>query len=66
MPTSNRSDFRRCSRSADVTDRTAVYGPACPVVWEGSSRKATPYAECAEHVRQLEGESPFHNLMEVK
>jgi len=21
---------------------------------------------CAEHVRQLEGESPFHNLMEVK
>jgi len=25
-----------------------------------------PYRECAEHVRQLEGESPFHNLMEVK
>ena len=23
-------------------------------------------AMCAEHVRQLEGESPFHNLMEVK
>jgi hypothetical protein len=23
-------------------------------------------ALCAEHVRQLEGESPFHNLMEVK
>ena len=22
--------------------------------------------KCAEHVRQLEGESPFHNLMEVK
>ena len=21
---------------------------------------------CAEHVRQLEGESPFDNLMEVK
>jgi len=21
---------------------------------------------CAEHVRQLEGESPFYNLMEVK
>jgi hypothetical protein len=21
---------------------------------------------CAEHVRQLEGASPFHNLMEVK
>jgi hypothetical protein len=25
-----------------------------------------PYRECAEHVRQLEGESPFYNLMEVK
>jgi len=25
-----------------------------------------PWPECAEHVRQLEGESPFHNLMEVK
>ena len=24
------------------------------------------YDGCAEHVRQLEGESPFHNLMEVK
>jgi hypothetical protein len=36
----------------------------------GSVRGATsddrPYRECAEHVRQLEGESPFHNLMEVK
>ena len=26
----------------------------------------TPSIRCAEHVRQLEGESPFHNLMEVK
>jgi hypothetical protein len=30
----------------------------------------TPFSSgvflCAEHVRQLEGESPFHNLMEVK
>jgi hypothetical protein len=25
-----------------------------------------PFFMCAEHVRQLEGESPFHNLMEVK
>ena len=25
-----------------------------------------PYRECAEHVRQLEGESPLDNLMEVK
>ena len=30
------------------------------------SLQASPYPECAEHVRQLEGESPFHNLMEVK
>jgi hypothetical protein len=26
----------------------------------------TPSLLCAEHVRQLEGESPFDNLMEVK
>jgi hypothetical protein len=25
-----------------------------------------PFSWCAEHVRQLEGESPFDNLMEVK
>jgi hypothetical protein len=25
-----------------------------------------PFLMCAEHVRQLEGESPFDNLMEVK
>jgi hypothetical protein len=24
------------------------------------------FLSCAEHVRQLEGESPFDNLMEVK
>jgi hypothetical protein len=36
--------------------RQVVLGPASPA----------PVAECAEHVRQLEGESPFHNLMEVK
>jgi predicted dehydrogenase len=28
--------------------------------------KVQAYRECAEHVRQLEGESPFDNLMEVK
>ena len=33
-----------------------------------TAKGAKPKAprECAEHVRQLEGESPFHNLMEVK
>jgi hypothetical protein len=43
-----------------------VYGPVCTVVWQGSAGDRRPYAECAEYVRQLEGESPFHNLMEVK
>jgi hypothetical protein len=32
----------------------------------GAMGNRRPYRECAEHVRQLEGESPFHNLMEVK
>ena len=32
----------------------------------GAMGNHCPYRECAEHVRQLEGESPFHNLMEVK
>jgi hypothetical protein len=27
---------------------------------------ARPFLWCAEHIRQLEGESPFDNLMEVK
>jgi len=52
--------------SESVTSRTAVYGPLRTVVWQGSVGDRRPYAECAEHVRQLEGESPFHNLMEVK
>ncbi len=28
-----------------LTDRTAVYGPVCTVVWEGSGRKARPYPD---------------------
>jgi len=32
----------------------------------GAPARADLDCECAEHVRQLEGESPFHNLMEVK
>jgi hypothetical protein len=32
----------------------------------GAASNRCHYRECAEHVRQLEGESPFHNLMEVK
>jgi len=30
----------------------------------GAVSNGRPYRECAEHVRQLEGESPFHNLMD--
>ena len=29
-------------------NRTAVYGPVCPVVWEGRSRKASPYPDCGQ------------------
>ena len=49
-----------------LTSRTAVYGPVRTVVWEGRSRKAPPYPDCAEHVQQPGGESPLPNLMEVK
>ena len=48
------------------TSRTAVYGPVRTVVWEGRSRKAPPYPDCAEHVYRLEGASPLSSLMEVK
>jgi hypothetical protein len=47
------------------TRRTAVCGPACTVVWEGRTGDCPPYPDwCAEHVRQLEGGSPFDNPME--
>ena len=66
MRTSARSGFHRWSKGVSVTDRTAVYGPVRTVVWEGSAGDRRPYPECAEHAQQLEGESPFDNLMEVK
>ena len=28
-----------------TTNRTAVYGPVCTVVWEGPGRKARPYPD---------------------
>jgi len=31
--------------SASVTDRTAVYGPVCTVVWQGSAGNRCPYAD---------------------
>src|ERR1700681_2809146 len=52
--------------TSSSTRRTAVCGPACTVVWEGRTSDRPPYPDCAEHVRQLEGESPFDNVMDVK
>ena len=49
-------------------DRTAVYGPVCPVVWEGRSREAPPYpdllrrkrtAELANRIPSPSGSSPW-------
>ena len=45
MRTSNRSVFRHWSRRASVTARTAVYGPVCTVVWQGSAGDRRPYAD---------------------
>src|SRR3954447_26473927 len=45
MPTSNRSDFRHWSRQVSATDRIAVYGPVCTVVWQGSVGDCCPYAD---------------------
>ena len=33
------------SMGRHITDRTAVYGPVCTVVWEGSGREARPYPD---------------------
>jgi len=33
---------------------------------KADSLKESAFTLCAEHVRQLGGESPLHNLMEVK
>jgi len=43
--TSDRSGFHHCSKSADVTNRTAVYGPVRTVVWQGSAGDRRPYAD---------------------
>ncbi|MGA8437906.1 MAG: hypothetical protein WB762_00880, partial [Candidatus Sulfotelmatobacter sp.] len=62
-----RSGFHPWSCGLSLIRRTAVCGPACTVVWQGRRGDPSPYADwCAEHVRSLEGESPFDNLMEVK
>jgi len=48
------------SLALDITS-----GRECPK-FKRLSLEAGRFALCAEHVRQLEGESPFDNLMEVK
>src|SRR5215831_10503398 len=46
MRTSNRSDCRHCSRKCRRNhSRTAVYGPVCTVVWQGSVGDRRPYAD---------------------
>ncbi len=37
-----------------------------PASLKAAPIEGRPFYLCAEHVRQLEGESPFDNLMEVK
>ena len=43
-----------------VNKNVVMNPPEVPPLFKGG------HLLCAEHVRQLEGESPFHNLMEVK
>ncbi len=35
-------------------------------IYDAGPIKGPAFMQCAEHARQLEGESPFDNLMEVK
>jgi len=57
------SQLKILSDTADkVTRRRFVRG----VIGGGAAVSSAAYLLCAEQVRQLEGESPFDNLMEVK
>jgi len=49
MRTSGRSDSPHWSRGASVTNRTAVYGPVCTVVWQGSAGNRCLYADLTGH-----------------
>src|SRR5271157_1298187 len=44
LPTSTRSDCHACPKD-DSTNRTAVCGPACTVVWQGRTGDRPPYAD---------------------
>ena len=53
--------------SPDCTARASVWeSRKLPGISKAPSERMGLFVVCAEHVRQLEGESPFHNLMEVK
>lgn len=52
--------------NVDVTDSNRRVGSRGHGGMAGAAGDHRPYAECAEHVPQLEGESPFHSLMDVK
>jgi hypothetical protein len=52
---------RKVTRQASQEPARTVSQPA-----EDFGKVSSAFFVCAEHVRQLEGESPFDNLMEVK
>jgi hypothetical protein len=55
MLTSNRSGFRHWPRRASATNRTAVYGPVCTVVWQGSAGDRCPYADRSAAKKRRKG-----------
>ena len=56
---------REAANRTEVTDRSTNHGtPQSESI--DRAGESQPIFWCAEHVRQLEGESPFDNLMEVK
>src|SRR6202035_3049500 len=64
MPTLPSSGFPPWWCGLSLIRRTAVCGPACTVVWQGRRGDPSPYADRAEHVRQLGGATPLPNLLE--
>ena len=63
MLTSGRSVFLRYSTTASVTSRTAVYGPVCTVVWQGSAGDCRPYADLTGY-RNVQRKLPKPDLCE--
>jgi hypothetical protein len=60
----------------DDLNLTAPFGAQLPeppdadphvlAVWQGRAGDRFPYADCAEHARELGGASPLRSLVEVK